>query len=59
VSQENAYLHLSQPGVDGLLIGRAAWKAEDFVAIIHSIEVRAAKTKLGKGVADHEDSDRK
>ena len=59
VSQENAYLYLSQPGVDGLFIGRAAWKAEDFIAIIHSIEVRAAKTRLGKGVADHEDSDRK
>lgn len=59
VSQENASLYLSQPGVDGLFIGRAAWKAGDFVAIIHSIEVGAAKTGPGKGVADHEDPDRK
>jgi triosephosphate isomerase len=36
VQPENASAFLSQPGVDGVLIGGASLKAEEFLAIIHA-----------------------
>jgi triosephosphate isomerase len=35
VNRSNAREILSQGGVDGLFIGRAAWRAEDFASLIH------------------------
>jgi triosephosphate isomerase len=37
VTYDNAFSLVSEPTVDGLFIGRAAWQPEDFVAIIEMI----------------------
>jgi triosephosphate isomerase len=36
VDPENAALFLAQPGIDGVLIGGASLKAEEFLAILHA-----------------------
>ncbi len=38
VSTDNALGLLAQPNLDGLFIGRAAWKTEGFISIIQSVE---------------------
>lgn len=46
VNLENAVSYSKCPGVDGLFIGRSAWRAEDFNAIIRAVmEIRAASTE--------------
>lgn len=37
VNKENAFEIISQPSVDGLYIGRAAWEPENFSALIHNV----------------------
>jgi len=34
----NAISFISQPSVDGLFIGRSAWKAEGLISIIQDVE---------------------
>ncbi len=38
VNQNNALELIKQPNIDGLFIGRAAWKVEGFIAIIKLVE---------------------
>ncbi|HAF62517.1 MAG TPA: triose-phosphate isomerase [Anaerolineaceae bacterium] len=37
VNQDNALALIAQPSIDGLFIGRAAWKADGFISIIRSV----------------------
>jgi triosephosphate isomerase len=36
VEPENASAFLGQPGIDGVLIGGASLKADEFLAIVHA-----------------------
>ena len=43
VNQQNALSLIGVPNIDGLFIGRAAWKAEGFIAIIKMVEAYLAE----------------
>ncbi len=38
VNQSNMLAYLEKPDVDGLFIGRAAWKAELFIQILETVK---------------------
>ena len=45
VSASNCRQLIGQPNIDGLFIGRAAWRAEDFIAIVDQV---AAHGRVGR-----------
>ena len=42
VNPQNCIALASQPNIDGLFIGRSAWKAESYIGIVESVTTALA-----------------